>query len=304
MRRSSVKRSATATLTVLALIAFAGNSVFCRLALARPIIDPASYTAVRLITGAVALWIIAALRRKESFGKSGGSWISAAMLFLYAVTFSFAYISLSAGTGALILFAAVQITMIAVGLYTGERPETLEWLGLFIAICGLIYLVSPGITAPSILGSLLMATAGIAWGVYSLRGRGTSDPIGATTDNFLRTVPLAVGVVLLWLATLTITPMGFLWAALSGSITSGVGYVLWYAALPRLTATRAATVQLAVPVLAALAGVVVLSEAISLRLVISAVAILGGVGLAVSRRKATPEQQESSAAAVQSCARD
>ena len=285
MRRSSTKGSATAALTVLALIAFAGNSVFCRLALAGPIIDPASYTAVRLITGAVTLWIIAAFRRKESFGKSGGSWISASMLFLYAVTFSFAYISLSAGTGALILFAAVQITMIAVGLSTGERPEILEWLGLFIAISGLIYLVSPGTTAPSILGSVLMATAGIAWGIYSLRGRGASDPVGVTTDNFLRTVPLAIGVVLLWLPTLTITPMGFLWAALSGSITSGVGYVLWYAALPRLTATRAATVQLAVPVLAALAGVFVLSEAISLRLVISAVVILGGVGLAVSRPK-------------------
>ena len=285
MRRSSTKGSATAALTVLALIAFAGNSVFCRLALAGPIIDPASYTAVRLITGAVILWIIAAFRRKESFGKSGGSWISASMLFLYAVTFSFAYISLSAGTGALILFAAVQITMIAVGLSTGERPEILEWLGLFIAISGLIYLVSPGTTAPSILGTVLMATAGIAWGIYSLRGRGASDPVGVTTDNFLRAVPLVIGLILLWLSTLAITPMGFLWAALSGSITSGVGYVLWYAALPRLTATRAATVQLAVPVLAALAGVFVLSEAISLRLIISAVVILGGVGLAISRPK-------------------
>jgi drug/metabolite transporter (DMT)-like permease len=143
-----------------------------------------------------------------------------------------------------------------------------------------------------------MAIAGIAWGVYSLRGRGASDPVGVTTDNFLRTVPLVIGLILLWLSTLTITPMGFLWAALSGSITSGVGYVLWYAALPRLTATRAATVQLAVPVLAALAGVVVLSEAISLRLVISSVAILGGVGLAVSRHKAPPERQESLVAVV------
>jgi drug/metabolite transporter (DMT)-like permease len=272
--------------------------VFCRLALAEPIIDPASYTAVRLITGAVAQRIVAAFRRAESLGKSGGNWISAAMLFLYAVTFSFAYVSLSAGTGALILFAAVQITMIAVGLYTGERPEKSEWLGLLIAIAGLIYLVSPGITAPSILGSVLMSTAGIAWGIYSLRGRGASDPIGVTTDNFLRTVPLAVGLILLWISTLAITPMGFLWAALSGSITSGVGYVLWYAALPHLTATRAATVQLAVPVLAALAGAVVLSEAISLRLIISAVVILGGVGLAISRHKATPERQKSSAAVM------
>jgi drug/metabolite transporter (DMT)-like permease len=294
MRRSSAKGTATAALTTLALIAFAGNSVFCRLALAQPIIDPASYTAVRLITGAVTLWIITVLLRERSLGSSGGNWISAAMLFLYAVTFSFAFISLSAGTGALILFASVQITMIAVGLYTGERPEILEWLGLFIAIAGLIYLVSPGITAPPILGSVLMAAAGIAWGTYSLRGRGAGDPVGVTTDNFLRTVPLGIGVVLLWLPTLTITPMGFLWASLSGSITSGVGYVLWYAALPRLTATRAATVQLAVPVLAALAGVLVLSEAISLRLIISAVVILGGVGLAISRPKIAPKPQERS----------
>src|SRR5262245_38657889 len=232
-----------------------------------------------------------------SFGKSGGSWISAAMLFLYAVTFSFAYISLSAGTGALILFAAVQITMIAVGLYTGERPGTLEWLGLLIAIAGLIYLVSPGVTAPSTAGSLLMATAGIAWG-YSLRGRGASNPVRVTTDNFLRTVPLAIAVVLLWLPVLTITPRGFLWAALSGSITSGVGYVVWYAAVPRLTATRAATLQLAVPMLAAIGGVTVLSEAVSLRLVISAVVILGGVGLAVSH-KPRRERQDPSAGEIQ-----
>ena len=237
LQRLSARGTTTAALTVLALIAFAANSLFCRLALAEPIIDPASYTAVRLITGAVALWIIAVLRPNGSFGKSGGSWISAAMLFLYAVTFSFAYISLSAGTGALILFAAVQITMIAVGLYTGERPGILEWLGLLIAIAGLIYLVSPGVTAPSTAGSVLMATAGIAWGVYSLKGRGAGNPVLVTADNFLRTVPLAIAVVLLWLPVLTITSRGLLWATLSGSITSGAGYVLWYAALPRLTAT-------------------------------------------------------------------
>jgi drug/metabolite transporter (DMT)-like permease len=294
MQRSPAKGIATAALTVLALIAFAANSVLCRLALAEPIIDPASYTAVRLITGAVTLWIVAAFRRGGSLGKSGGNWISAAMLFLYAATFSFAYVGLSAGTGALILFAAVQITMIAVGLYTGERPDILEWLGLFIAISGLIYLVSPGITAPSLLGSVLMASAGIAWGVYSLRGRGATDPVGVTTDNFLRTVPFAVALILLWLSTLTITPMGFLWAAVSGSITSGLGYVLWYAALPRLTATRAATVQLAPAPLAALGGVIVLSEAISLRLVISTVVILGGVGLAISRPRIAAKPQEQS----------
>jgi len=304
MQRSSEIKSATAILTVLALIAFAGNSVFCRLALAEPIIDPASYTAVRLIAGAIALWLIANFRQPSSSAKSGGSWISAAMLFLYAIAFSFAYISLSTGTGALILFATVQITMITVGLYRGERPELSEWLGLVIAIAGLIYLVSPGITAPSAVGSFLMAVAGVAWGTYSLRGRGVSDPISATADNFLRTIPLAVGAALAWLPTLTLTPMGFLWAALSGSITSGVGYVIWYAALRGLTATRAAIVQLAVPVLAALAGVVVLGEVISLRLVVSAVVILGGVGLALSRHKSVAERQQSSAAVAQNCVRD
>jgi drug/metabolite transporter (DMT)-like permease len=303
LRSSTARGATTAALTVLALIAFAANSLFCRLALTERIIDPASYTAVRLITGAVALLIIVVLRRNGSFGKSGGSWISAAMLFLYAVTFSFAYISLSAGTGALILFAAVQITMIAVGLYKGERPGILEWLGLLIAIAGLIYLVSPGVTAPSTAGSVLMATAGIAWGIYSLRGRGASNPVRVTTGNFLRTVPLAIAVVLFWLPVLTITPRGLLWATLSGSITSGVGYVLWYAALPRLTATRAATVQLAVPVLAALGGVTVLSEAVSLRLVISAVVILGGVGLAVSH-KPRRGRQEPSAAVVALATKD
>jgi drug/metabolite transporter (DMT)-like permease len=304
MSRSFSRSTSTASLTVLALVAFAANSVLCRLGLGESAIDPASYTAVRLITGAAALWLIATFRRAAPSAKSSGSWISAAMLFLYAVTFSFAYISLSAGIGALILFASVQITMIAVGLYTGERPAILEWLGLFVAIAGLIYLVSPGITAPSIVGSLLMATAGIAWGIYSLRGRGAGDPVGVTTDNFLRTVPLAVGLTLVWLSKLTITPVGFLWAALSGSITSGVGYVLWYAALPRLTATRAATVQLAVPVLAALAGVVVLAEAISLRLVISAVVILGGVGMAISRNRSIPQRQESLAAVVRTSTRE
>jgi drug/metabolite transporter (DMT)-like permease len=304
MQRSFERKSATAVLTVLALIAFAANSVFCRLALAEPIIDPASYTAVRLITGALTLWLIVAFRRGSARAKSAGSWISAAMLFLYALTFSFAYISLSAGTGALILFAAVQITMIAVGLHRGERPELSEWLGLIIAIAGLVYLVYPGITAPSTVGSVLMTAAGIAWGIYSLRGRGVSDPIGATADNFIRTVPLTVGAALAWLPTLTLTRMGFFWAALSGSITSGVGYVIWYAALRGLTATRAAIVQLAVPVLAALGGVVVLSEAITLRLVVSAVVILGGVGLALSRHRSVAERQESSAAVTQTCVRD
>jgi len=293
MERWNYKSSSTAVLTVLALIAFAGNSIFCRLALGEFTIDPASYTAARLISGALTLWVIARFLRDTASARSGGGWISAAMLFFYAIAFSVAYISLSAGTGALIWFASVQITMITVGLYDGERPDVLEWLGLCIAIVGLIYLLSPGITAPSPFGSALMAIAGIAWGIYSLRGRGATDPVAATADNFLRTVPFALAVVFLWSSRLTISPMGLLWAVLSGSITSGLGYVIWYAALRGLTATRAATVQLSVPVLAALGGVVVLSEAITLRLIISAVVILSGVALAVAHHKTVPDRQGS-----------
>jgi drug/metabolite transporter (DMT)-like permease len=271
----------TALLTVLALIAFAANSIFARLALGEPSIDPARYTTVRLLSGAATLWLVGRFRQTEISAPSDGSWTAAAMLFLYAATFSFAYISLTTGTGALILFAAVQITMIAVGLYGGERPSTLHWLGLLIAIAGLVYLVSPGVTAPSAAGSLLMGTAGVAWGVYSILGRGVTSPVHATAGNFLRTVPLTLIVLLLCSSSIAITSEGFLWAALSGSITSAIGYVIWYAALPRLTATLAATVQLLVPAVAALGGGVFLSEHITLRLILSGTVIFTGVGLAI-----------------------
>jgi drug/metabolite transporter (DMT)-like permease len=206
------------------------------------------------------------------------------MLFLYAVTFSFAYISLSAGTGALILFGAVQITMILSGLIAGERPRLLEWLGLLAALGGLVYLVLPGLSAPSPLGSALMALAGIAWGVYSLRGRGIDDPVANTTGNFVRAAPLALIVSLIALSNYSLSPKGALLAVLSGALASGLGYVIWYAALRDLTATRAATVQLAVPVIAAIGGIFFLAEAVTLRLTFASIAILGGVGLAISRR--------------------
>jgi len=207
------------------------------------------------------------------------------MLFLYATTFSFAYISLTTGTGALILFAAVQITMIAVGLYAGERPSALHWFGLVIAIAGLTYLVSPGVAAPSALGSLLMGTAGVAWGVYSLLGRGVSNPVHATAKNFLRSVPFTLVVLIFSSSSLALTAEGFLWAALSGSITSALGYVIWYAALRGLSATLAATVQLSVPAIAALGGGVFLSEQITVRLILSGAVILAGVGLAICGQK-------------------
>lgn len=285
MAPASPGRAVTAFLTLLALIAFAANSIFARLALGSQSIDPASYTTVRLVTGAATLWLIARVREADPSATLDSGWTSAAMLFLYAGTFSFAYISLTTGTGALILFAAVQITMIAVGLYAGERPSPMHWLGLLIAVAGLVYLVSPGVTAPSAFGSLLMGTAGIAWGIYSILGRGVSDPVHATARNFLRTVPLTFIISLLWLPSMAITAEGFLWAALSGSITSAVGYVIWYAALRGLTATLAATLQLSVPALAALGGVVLLSEKLTLRLFLAGALILAGVGLAIYGQK-------------------
>ena len=272
-----------AGLTTMALIAFAANSIFCRFALGDQTIDAASFTTVRLLSGALTLACIVLLTRRGSPFQSG-NWISASMLFLYAVTFSFAYISLSAGTGALILFGAVQITMILSGLIAGERPRLLEWLGLLAALGGLVYLVLPGLSAPSPLGSALMALAGIAWGVYSLRGRGIDDPVANTTGNFVRAAPLALIVSLIALSNYSLSPKGALLAVLSGALASGLGYVIWYAALRDLTATRAATVQLAVPVIAAIGGIFFLAEAVTLRLTFASIAILGGVGLAISRR--------------------
>ncbi len=276
-----------AFLTVLALVAFAANTVLCRLALHDDSIDAASFSTIRLASGALALWLIVVLfHRGPKPAMARGDWPSAFMLFLYALPFSFAYLSLTAGTGALILFGAVQATMIASGLHAGERPHVMEWLGLVIAIGGLVYLVSPGLAGPSPLSAALMVVAGIAWGGYSLRGRGSVDPVRTTAGNFARTVPLALAVSLVALPMANVSAKGTLWAVVSGALASGVGYAIWYAALRGLTATRAATVQLTVPVLSAVAGVILLAEAVTLRLVIAAVLILGGVGLALRGRAA------------------
>ena len=276
-------RETPAALTGLALIAFAANSVLCRLALGGGSIDAASFTSVRLISGAVTLFLIALILKKRAVWRQG-RWISAAMLFVYAVAFSFAYLSLSAGTGALILFGAVQATMILAGLMSGERPGAREWGGVAVAVAGVVYLVSPGLTAPSPVGSALMALAGIGWGAYSLLGRGTKSPLADTTSNFLRTVPAAICVSLASIGHVHLSTNGVLLACASGAVASGVGYTIWYSALRGLTATRAATVQLSVPVIAALGGVIFLFEAITTRLVVSAVLILGGVGVAVTAR--------------------
>lgn len=271
----------TTALTAITLVAFAANSVLCRLALASEAIDPTSFTTLRILAGAATLWIISALLRRRS--RPRGSWLSASMLALYAFAFSYAYVSLTTGTGALILMGAVQATMIVGGIRSGERLVPMQWAGLLLALVGVVYLVSPGITGPPLLGSILMASAGLAWGIYSLRGRGGDDPVTATTDNFIRAAPIALLITTVQLAEVRGSAQGILLAVLSGSITSGIGYVLWYAALRGLTATRAAAVQLAVPVITAIGGVVVLSESITTRLVIASLAVLGGVGLAMLR---------------------
>lgn len=275
-------------LTAVAMLAFAANSLLCRLALGQGLIDAASFATVRVIAGAVTLGLIV-LPRWRARGRGAADWRCAAMLFTYMAGFSFAYLTLSAGTGALILFSAVQLTMFAVALRDGEHFPLLSWLGLAAAVLGLVYLVSPGLTAPDPLGTVLMTLAGIAWGIYSLRGRGAADPLESTANNFIYAVPLVIVVSLLFMDDLRVSRTGFALAAVSGAVTSGLGYVAWYAALRGLTRTRAATVQLSVPVIAAFGGVVLLSEQITLRLLVASVATLGGVWLVlVQRTRAVP----------------
>jgi drug/metabolite transporter (DMT)-like permease len=269
-------------LTVLAMFAFAGNSLFCRLALQHTAIDPASFTSIRIIAGACALALIVRLRgaAKDVRGASG-NWPSALALFAYAAAFSLAYVSLPAGMGALLLFGAVQTTMIAYGLWTGERFITRQTLGLVAALGGLLGLMLPGLSAPPLPAALLMLVAGVAWGIYSLRGKGGGDPTRVTAGNFLRAAALAAGLSVVMFPWASLDGAGVAYAVCSGALTSGVGYAVWYSAMRGLQATRAATVQLSVPVLAALGGVVFLGEALTQRLVLCSVAILGGVALVV-----------------------
>jgi drug/metabolite transporter (DMT)-like permease len=271
----------TAVYLCLALAAFAANSLLCRLALGEAAIDPVSFTTIRLASGAAMLAAIGLLRRDR---RGTANWRSAVALFAYAIGFSLAYVSLPVASGALILFGAVQTTMLVAAIRSGERPRPLEWTGLVLAVGGLLYLVSPGLTAPSPVGSVLMAASGVAWGWYSLLGRRGTNPIGDTTVNFIRTVPLTLAVSVVALSATAVTREGALLAAVSGAITSGLGYVAWYAALPRLTAVRAATVQLATPVLTATGGVIFLSEQVSARLGVAAILILGGIAVAVFSR--------------------
>lgn len=276
----------TFTLTLLAMAAFAGNSLLCRAALRDTGIDAASFTALRIAAGAAALWLIVRWRQGATSGQ--GSWPSAVALFAYAAGFSFAYLSLTAATGALLLFGAVQVTMIGVGLARGERLLPGQWSGLALAAAGLVGLLLPGLSAPPLGGALLMVGAGIAWGVYSLRGRAGGDPTTVTAGNFLRACLPAAVLTAALLPWATIDAAGAGLALLSGAVTSGIGYAVWYAALPRLSATRAASVQLSVPVLTALAGVLLLAEPLSLRLLLASIAVLGGIALVITVRKPAP----------------
>ncbi|HLL70643.1 MAG TPA: DMT family transporter [Pyrinomonadaceae bacterium] len=267
-------------------MAFAANSVLCRLALGSAAIDAASFTTVRLASGALMLSLVAV-----SFGKKvpplrSYKPLSALLLFLYAAAFSYAYTNLSTGTGALVLFGSVQATMLAVALRSGERPHAFEWAGLLLALGGLVYLVFPGLEfAPPLGSSTCMAVAGVSWGLYSLRGRSSGDPLADTNANFVLALPPAFALNLLALrGDAHASPTGIMLAVLSGALASGLGYVVWYTALRGLTATRAATVQLAVPVLAAAGGVLFMSERVTLRLLLAALLILGGIALALLGR--------------------
>lgn len=272
-------RPAILALTALTMIAFAANSVLARLALATTDLDATSFTLVRLVSGASTLRVIVRVQRR----RPGGSWSSGAALFVYAAAFSFAYRSLSAGTGALVLFGAVQLTMIGWGLARGERLGAMQTVGLVLATGGLVYLLLPGLQAPPLGAALLMTASGVGWGIYSLRGRGEAAPIAATAGNFMRAALLSVGLGAVALSTPGgIAPpdtLGVVYAGLSGVVTSALGYVLWYTVLPSLRATSAATVQLSVPLLAALGGVLLLGEVITLRLALATVGTLGGIAL-------------------------
>jgi drug/metabolite transporter (DMT)-like permease len=332
-------------LTFLAMIAFASNSLLCRAALRDTRIDAATFTFIRILSGAIALWLLLQSRRKlivnrirragrpadglqspvgrrvsdsgerestasplveSSTGSpatpelreggsrvtrhsslSAGNWFSAIALFAYAAAFSFAYNTLSAGTGALLLFGAVQATMILWGFRKGERLDAIQAVGLLVALIGLVVLVFPGLSAPPLVGSVLMLSAGVAWGVYSLRGRAIRDVTDATAGNFVRAVPFAAAISVITFRSIRFDSLGVIYAVISGAITSGLGYVIWYAALSDLKATSAATVQLSVPVLAATGGILLLNEPITLRYVVASVAILGGIFLVIIERRST-----------------
>jgi drug/metabolite transporter (DMT)-like permease len=279
-----MSRARIIVLTSLAMLAFAGNSLLCRIALKQTGIDAASFTTIRLLAGALMLGLLVRLNRRPSAG--AGNWPSALALFVYAAGFSFAYVRLSAATGALLLFAAVQATMITYGVCKGERLRRLQLVGFVLALGGLVGLMLPGLAAPPLDSALLMLGAGAAWGIYSLRGKGSGDPTAVTAGNFMRSVPIAAALSLLLLSHISLDRAGMAYAVLSGALASGIGYAIWYRVLPAMKATHAATVQLSVPVIAAMGGIAVLGEPISVRSVLASTAILGGIALVILEKQA------------------
>jgi drug/metabolite transporter (DMT)-like permease len=272
-----------AFLVILAMTAFAANSLLCRLALKNTAIDAASFTALRILSGALVLWLVVRLRGLP--GRVDGNWPSALALFIYAAGFSFAYIRLPAAVGALILFCAVQATMIGYGLWRGERLGKFQLGGLLLALAGLLGLLAPGLSAPPPVSAALMLVAGVAWGIYSLCGKSFANPTTATAGNFLRAVPFAVVLSLLALPLASFDGAGVLYAVASGGLASGLGYALWYAVLPGLSATNAASLQLSVPVIAAAGGVLLLGEPITMQLVLGSAGILGGIALVIGGKR-------------------
>lgn len=268
------------------MTAFAANSILARLALGDDAIDPASYTFIRIASGAVILGVLAALQGGSAYAAPRrGNWISALALLAYAAGFSFAYLALDTGTGALILFACVQATMIGWSLARGDRPLVLEWAGLAAAFAAFVWLVLPGIGAPEPWAAALMMGAGIAWGIYSLRGAGSADPLAATAGNFIFATPVALALLVAAVSQAHMNAFGLAMAVLSGSVASGLGYALWYRTLRDLTGTQAAIVQLTVPVIAAAGGIAFRGEPLTARFVIASIVILGGVAVAILARQ-------------------
>jgi len=263
--------------TSLALIAFAANSVLCRKALGENNIDASGFTIIRLLSGVIVLIVILSLSKNKKNKETRGSWYSASMLFLYAVTFSYAYITLDTATGALIAFGSVQITIILYSIFSGHKLHWMEGLGTIIAFLGFVYLILPGVNSPSIEGFILMTIAGSAWGIYTLNGLRSMNPLKDTAYNFARTLPFIILLFLFTMKDISYSLEGVLLAVISGAVTSGIGYTIWYIALRDLTNVQSAVVQLLVPVLAAFGGVIFVSEVISLRLILASLLILGGI---------------------------
>ncbi|RTZ44789.1 DMT family transporter [Candidimonas sp. SYP-B2681] len=284
-----------ALLTCLAMVAFASNSILCRLALMADRIDPFSFTVLRLVSGALVLYVLvrfrsqpiqeSALSRQSSRVLQSGNWAGAVALFLYAMAFSLAYVNMESGVGALILFGAVQLTMLLYGVFKGERMTPLSMLGLLISIGGLVYLLLPGSSAPPLGSALLMIIAGASWGWYSLLGKGSSSPLVTTAANFARAIPFGLLAAVPFLASLKWDAFGVLCAVLSGAFASGLGYAVWYGVIKQLSVLKASSVQLCVPILTALIGAAFLGEALTLRVVIACIAVLGGIALVLASKQ-------------------